>query len=293
MKGMRKRRVSPYERYGIVMEERELKYRRASKREGGVFLAIVAPLFLPPPSGMETTEERVEEMAISEEESWGVEWVMGQLEKKGDLPEKLYLLIETRGGSGASAYTIARILRKRFKIIKAFVPHQALSAGTLIAVAADEIVMDISSNLGPFDAQVELPNYGVISASRLERGLTLAEKYYQKRGVLNPKEFVREKLDPVLYGLLEEAQRAGEMYLQEILISAHYPKKKAERIAHKLVWEFPSHEFPITIERAKELGLKVVSKEKYPVLWKLMCEWLDKLAFHPKNVDHLIAYTRG
>lgn len=287
------KKTSPYERYGIVMEEKELKYLRAAKREESLFLAIVAPLFLPPPSGMESAEERAEEMAISKEESWGVEWLLGQLEKEGKLPDKLYLLIETRGGSGASAYTIARTLRKRFKDIKTFVPHQALSAGTLIAVASDEIIMDISSNLGPFDAQVALPDYGVISASRLKRGLTLAEKYYQKRGVLNSKEFVREKIDPVLYGLLEEAQRTGETYLKEILTLAHYPKKRAATIARKLVWEFPSHEFPITLERAKRLGLRAVSSEKYPQLWEIMNEWLDKLAFHPKNVDHLIAYTKG
>lgn len=281
------RRPSPYERFGIVLEEKKPRLIQAAKKYDALMLGVVAPLFLPPALG--EPEVRAETIAISEEERMGLDHILGRLEPS--LPPNLLLLLETRGGSGAAAYTMARLLRLKFREIKVFIPHQALSAGTLIAVAADEIVMDQASNLGPLDAQVELPGYGLVSASRLRQGLLWTEEYYRRHGVFDSKTFLREKIDPVIYGLLEEAQRAGETYLKEILKLARYPPARARRIAHKLVWEFPSHEFPITIEKAKELGLRVVDGERYPGLWKLMEEWLDRLAFHPKNVDHILAYA--
>jgi hypothetical protein len=270
-----------------VLEEKAPQLIQAAKEHDALMLGIVAPLFLPPSPG--EPEVRAETIAISEEERMGLDHILDRLEP--NLPKNLLLLLETRGGSGAAAYTMARLLRLKFNEIKAFIPHQALSAGTLIAVAADEIVMDQASTLGPFDAQVELPDYGLVSASRLRQGLLWAEEYYKRHGVLDSKQFLKEKVDPVIYGLLGEAQRAGETYLKEILRLARYPPARARRIAHKLVWEFPSHEFPITIEKAKELGLRVVDGERYPEPWKLMKKWLDRLAFHPKNVDHILAYA--
>jgi len=172
-----------------------------------------------------------------------------------------------------------------------FVPHFAVSAGTMIACIGDEIVMDVTSSLGPFDAQIELPKYGFVSASALRKGMEITEDYYRKRGVSDPASLVEKRVDPILQGLLEEVQRAGELYLAEILEMAHYPKKVVKKIVTKLVWEYPTHEFPITMERAIELGLRVSPRSKYPDLWSMMEEWLDRLAFHPDNEDHMIAYT--
>ncbi len=284
-----KRRMSPYERYNIIFEETDKKFLEFAKKHNSMLLAIVAPLFLPP--ALLDIPRQPDSVAISSEETMGLTYIIDHVENESGLPPKLILLIETTGGRGASAYNMARLLRKKFKEIIVFVPHSALSAGTLIACIGDEIVMDITSCLGPFDAHLELPKYGFISAVALRKGIERTEEYYQNRGIPDPHKLVADRIDPIIQGLLEEAQRAGELYLSEILSLAEYDRQTVRRIVKELVWEYPSHEFPVTMEKAEELGLRVSPRKKYPVLWSMMEEWLDRLAFHPDNEDHIIAYT--
>lgn len=284
-----RKRISPYERYRIVFEEKNKRFVKVAKAHNSMLLAIVAPLFLPP--ALLDAPIQPDSVAISREESMGLAYLIDNVQKEFGLPKKLILLIETTGGSGASAYSIARLLRRKFKKITVFLPHRALSAGTIIACIGDEIVMDITSSLGPFDAHLDLPKYGFISASALRKGIEITEEYYRKRGVDNPQKLVEGRIDPIIQGLLEEAQRAGELYLNEILSLAKYDRKTIKKIVKRLVWEYPSHEFPITMEKAREIGLRTSPRSKYPELWSVMEEWLDRLAFHPDNEDHIIAYT--
>jgi len=62
------------------------------------------------------------------------------------------LILETPGGSGEVAEDIVRSLRGQFDEIAVLVPGTAKSAGTIMAMAGDEILMQPSSSLGPIDA---------------------------------------------------------------------------------------------------------------------------------------------
>lgn len=66
----------------------------------------------------------------------------------------LDLVLETPGGSGEVAEDIVRLLRDKFDDLGVIVPGWAKSAGTLIAMAGDEILMGPVSALGPIDAQL-------------------------------------------------------------------------------------------------------------------------------------------
>ncbi|KPJ51221.1 hypothetical protein AMJ40_00500 [candidate division TA06 bacterium DG_26] len=286
MRKLPKKRVSPYEKYHIILEEKDHKFVAFSKKHNCMLLGLVAPIFLP-----SAAADMPDSIAISREETMGMTHIVDSVEKEFGLPRTLYFLIETIGGSGAAAYNMARLLRSKFKKIVVFVPHFALSAGTVLACMSDEIVMDVTSHLGPFDAYLEIPDLGLVSGSALRKGIEIAEEYYRGRGDKDPEKRVRDRVDPAIQGLLEDAQKAGELYLTEVLTLAKYSKRKVKSIVKKLVWDYPTHEYPITIEEAKELGLRVSPRSKYPELWGLMEEWLDKLAFHPKNADHLIAFA--
>lgn len=67
---------------------------------------------------------------------------------------KLDLILHSPGGSPAAAEACVEYLRAKFDHIRAFVPHAAMSAATMIACAADEIVMGKHSFLGPIDPQL-------------------------------------------------------------------------------------------------------------------------------------------
>ena len=66
---------------------------------------------------------------------------------------ELDLILHSPGGSGDAAESIVSYLRSRFSDIRVIVPHLAMSAATMIACAADQIVMGKHSFLGPTDPQ--------------------------------------------------------------------------------------------------------------------------------------------
>src|SRR5258707_8247741 len=64
------------------------------------------------------------------------------------------LVLHTPGGLVLAALQIARALREHPTKVTAFVPHYAMSGGTLICLAANEIVMSPHAVLGPVDPQL-------------------------------------------------------------------------------------------------------------------------------------------
>ena len=64
------------------------------------------------------------------------------------------IILETPGGSGEVADDVVRFLRGKYSDIGVIVPGWAKSAGTIIAMSADEILMGPGSALGPIDAQM-------------------------------------------------------------------------------------------------------------------------------------------
>jgi ClpP class serine protease len=77
------------------------------------------------------------------------------------------LVLHTPGGLVLAAEQIASALRRHPGTVTVFVPHYAMSGGTLIALAADEIVMDPNAVLGPVDPQLGMGQGSVAAASIL------------------------------------------------------------------------------------------------------------------------------
>ena len=84
----------------------------------------------------------------------GLQDIPGFMEALSDVKEKqLDLILHSPGGSAEAAESVVTYLRKRFEHIRIFVPVAAMSAATMIALSADEIVMGQHSQLGPIDPQ--------------------------------------------------------------------------------------------------------------------------------------------
>jgi ClpP class serine protease len=149
------------------------------------------------------------------------------------------LILHTPGGLVLAAGQIAQALRAHQGKVTVFVPHYAMSGGTLIAMAADEIVMDENAVLGPVD-----PQLGQWPAASI---LTVLE---QKE----PKDIDDETLIRADIG--RKAISQVETTVQELLsarMSADHAKALAVQMASG-VW---THDYPITVSRARELGLPV------------------------------------
>ena len=96
------------------------------------------------------------------------------------------VILETPGGSAESAEDIVKMLRNRFSGRLSFIiPGAAMSAGTIMVMAGDEILMEPDSSLGPIDAQIPMSGKRV-SAEACLTGLRKIQEQVQKSGFLNP-----------------------------------------------------------------------------------------------------------
>lgn len=94
------------------------------------------------------------------------------------------LILETNGGSGEVAEDIVRILRDRFDEVGVIVPGWAKSAGTIVTMAGDEILMGQTSALGPIDAQLTYQGKS-FSADALLEGFEKIKEEVEESGTLN------------------------------------------------------------------------------------------------------------
>lgn len=149
------------------------------------------------------------------------------------------LIIHTPGGLVLAAGQIAQALRRHRGKVTLFVPHYAMSGGTLIALAADEIVMDHNAVLGPVDPQIgQSPAASVLAV--LERK--------------DPKDMDDQTL--ILADVARKAMAQVRATVLELLAERMHGEQ-AEALADKLATGTWTHDYPITAEEAKALGLPV------------------------------------
>ena len=80
--------------------------------------------------------------------------IQGLMEAVSNIEEReLDLVLHSPGGSAEAAESLVEYLRMRFDHIRVFVPVAAMSAATMIALSADELVLGQHSQLGPIDPQ--------------------------------------------------------------------------------------------------------------------------------------------
>lgn len=164
------------------------------------------------------------------------------------------LLLHTPGGLVLAAEQIAEALKRRSGTVTVFVPHYAMSGGTLIALAADEIVMDPNAVLGPVDPQL---------------GTTQAA--YPAASILAALQQPNPNRDDQILILGDVAQKALRQVRDTVvqLLLEHKSRAEAERIADELASGKWTHDYPIDVEKAKQLGL-LVSDEMPLAVYQLM-----------------------
>ncbi len=152
------------------------------------------------------------------------------------------LLLHTPGGLVLASEQIAFALKRHQGPVTVFVPHYAMSGGTLIALAADEIVMDPNAVLGPVDPQLGTQQSSFPAASIL-RALEQP----------NPN---RDDTTLILGDVVGKAMRQVRATVKRLLLE-HQSEADAERLATTLTSGEWTHDYPLDIEQLRSLGLKV------------------------------------
>jgi ClpP class serine protease len=149
------------------------------------------------------------------------------------------LILHTPGGLVLAAEQIAKALVDHKGKVTVFVPHYAMSGGTLIALAADEIVMDSNAVLGPVDPQIgDMPAASIVKILDFKKANQVSDEML------------------VLIDMAAKARVQVAAFVATILLK-HLPKDKAGELATILSEGRWTHDFPIMVDGARQLGLKV------------------------------------
>ncbi len=157
----------------------------------------------------------------------------------GDTP--IDLVMHTPGGLVLASEQIARALLKHKAKVTIIVPHHAMSGGTLISLAADEVLMDENAVLGPLDPQLG--------------------QFYPASSIMEvPKHKPVEKMkdETLIYlDIAAKAIKQVEDLIAEILTSKKIAIENARKIAKVLSSGEWTHDYPLTVSKLKEIGIDI------------------------------------
>ena len=199
---------------------------------------------------------------INDEDKNGFMSVIHQLDRNLGLD----LILHTPGGDMAATESLVDYLRSMFGTdIRAIVPQLAMSGGTMIACACKEILMGKQSSLGPVD-----PHYGGIPAHGVVEEFKRAKEEIREDpssvAVWQP---IIAKYNPTIIGECEKAidwsnEMTGEWLQTGMFAAEQNPNDKINNILKELGDHAltKSHARHLSIERCREMGLKVSALEE-------------------------------
>lgn len=170
-----------------------------------------------------------------------------------EMPEgkPIDLILHTPGGLVLASEQIARALREHTGKVTVFVPQYAMSGGTFLALAADEIVLDRHAMLGPVDPQINgLPASSYMRVTREKNANSVQDETWMMADVA---EKATVQVEKMLYALLVDRMGEGE----------------ARRLSRLLTEGRWTHDYPLHVEELLELGLPV-STAMPPEVLKLL-----------------------
>ena len=225
--------------------------------------------------------------------------------------ERGVLILTSYGGKPDTAYKIARLFQSIFDHFVLCVPRVCKSAGTLIALGANEILMGAGAELGPLDAQLQQRNEigqrrsGLVVQTALEELAKETLKIYERLmlnitgksenavsfevasqiasqiavGVMNP---VYAQINPYDIGSDVRDLNVAKVY-GERLIERGNNARSTDTVEH-LVENYPSHDFVIDIHEAKRLFTNVeYAASALGDIWDLMMDKYSLEAFDEQD----------
>jgi hypothetical protein len=196
---------------------------------------------------------------------------VNHLDAIGDV-EKISLVLYTRGGETLVAWSLVNLIRNFCKDFEIIVPFHCHSAGTLICLGADRIVMTKQATLGPIDPSVNGPMNpsvlfnnqqrqvpvsvefinGYIEMAKTELGIT------DQTALANILDNLSNKIHPMVLGQVQRTRTQIQMLAKKLLKYQTIDETKQDDIVKFLCKESGSHDYTIYRKEAHdELGLNI------------------------------------
>ncbi|MGC8677943.1 MAG: SDH family Clp fold serine proteinase [Hydrogenobaculum sp.] len=167
-----------------------------------------------------------------------------------DMP--IVMILHTPGGLALAASQIASALARHKSKVMVIVPHYAMSGGTLIALSADEIVMDHNAVLGPVDPQIgQLPAASILKVLEVKK----------------PEDIDDETM--IMADVSKKAIEQMKSFVYELLKRKGQSDEIAKKIAEDLSTGKFTHDYPLDVNQLKAMGLNIntdVPEEVYELM---------------------------
>jgi len=253
------------------LEEELLSLISQYNKERNTFLLVYASAIGKP----------IPDVALSQEDYY---LIADMLRDKKEL-SGLDVYLETPGGSGEAAEEIVEFLRSKFKSVSFVVSGEAKSAGTLMVLSGDEILMTDTGSLGPIDAQVRVGR-SIISAFDYIEWVNDKRREAEEKGKLNPFDatMVAQISPGELKGVFHALKFAEDLVVEwlkkykfknwkitetrKIPVTEEMKEKRAKEIVDELInhgkWRLHGR----SIKRAdlEQIGLRITNIENFPKL---------------------------
>ncbi len=220
--------------------------------------------------------------------------------------ERLDLVLSTGGGSVITARQIALLLREYTQHLTILVPFRARSAGTLLCLSANQLVLGPLAELGPIDTQVssigppppDAP--GMISAEDIRTFREMAESWFgvdREEDRLQVLALLAQRIFPTSLSSFYRFDKLIHEVANELLTYQIPGAEESvrQRIVEQLVGGYYSHDYVLSRTQARELGLQVrfTSAEEETLLWKLIKTYRKQTTQQPgeEGTNALIAST--
>ena len=191
--------------------------------------------------------------------------------------KKLDFLIYTPGGDALAPWSLVSMIREYLgsRPFSVLIPSMAMSAGTMISIGSDEIVMSPGAHIGPIDIQL---GQG-LSVEDIHGYFGLADDMGLKAGDgrLNAFLALARALHPVLLGQLQRVRNEGERAALLLLAGRRRPLGDAanRKIAHHLLREVGIHGQTIRRTEARGMGLSYITNAEDAGILPQMAELFE------------------
>lgn len=207
--------------------------------------------------------------------------------------KKISLILHTNGGQTSAAWRLINLLRTFCDELEVLVPLKALSAGTLISLGADRIVMTKQAALGPIDPssngplnpQIPGAPPGITAPVSVEAVRGYLEAAKQDSGITTPSDLVKvfvhlsERVHPLVLGQIFRTRQQIRDLARKLLVNQVSDPKKTAQIIDFLCSESGSHDYTINRREGSALGLNIEkpSASLYKTLKSINDSYRDEL----------------
>lgn len=207
---------------------------------------------------------------------------------------KLYFILKTGGGSAETVEKMVTVIRHHYDEVNFIVPEYAMSAGTILCMSGDNILMDYSSCLGPIDPQVFNGSNWVPALNYIDKVKEMVDKSFND--TLTQAEFlILKDIDLALLKQYEQARDLTVDLLKNWLVKYKFKdwektlsqkESAAEGIAKKLgdtsLWK--SHGRPISMSvLVSQIRLKIEDIESHDS-FKIIRQYNDLLCDYHRSM---------